>query len=346
MVLLNNKARVIRPAMLALFCLALLAFITGCEDKPDVMDFAGETMGTSYHITVVDWELSLDRQQLKRAIERSLFKTNQQMSHYLPDSELNELSKMPIEQERAVSPEMAQVLALSEAVSKASDGAFDITVAPLVDLWGFGPGSSGKDRVPSIKEINTALALTGFTSLKLTTAGLTKSKPVILNLSAVAKGFGADQVALVLEGFGVKNYLIEIGGEMLLRGKSPRNGPWRIAIEKPDSMLGQVQKAISISDRGVATSGDYRNYFEQSGVRYSHTIDPRTGKPISHTLASVTVIGASAAEADAWATAIMVLGAEQGLALAEQKNLAIYMLVKQGEGFEVKYSSAFSAYLQ
>jgi len=332
--------------LLALFCLTLLVSLSACEDKPEVMDFAGETMGTTYHITVVERDLSLDRQQLKRAIETSLLKTNQQMSHYLPESELNALSQMPINQERVVSPEMTEVLSISAAVSHASRGAFDITVAPLVDLWGFGPGSSNANRVPSVKEINAALALCGFTSLKLTGQGLTKSKAVVLNLSAVAKGFGADQIAKVLDRFGVKSYLIEIGGEMLLRGKSPRGGPWRIAIEKPNSMIGQVQKAINISDRGVATSGDYRNYFEKSGVRYSHTIDPRTGRPISHTLASVTVVADSAAEADAWATAIMVLGAEQGLALAEQKSLAIYMLVKQDEGFDVKYSSAFSEYIE
>lgn len=165
-------------------------------------------------------------------------------------------------------------------------------------------------------------------------------------MSAIAKGHGVDRVALLLERQGVRNYLVEIGGELRTRGVNPKGKAWRIGIEAPDSFGQMVQQPIEVSGKAVATSGDYRNYYERDGIRYSHSIDPRTGRPLTHNLASVTVVAESCAEADGLATALNVLGAKEGLDLAERDNLAVFMLVKTDKGFEERFSSAFAPYLE
>ncbi|WP_299768248.1 FAD:protein FMN transferase [uncultured Pseudoteredinibacter sp.] len=343
-----------RPALLAFFCLGTAVFLSGCSQKVEPWRFSGPTMGTQYNVAVVppkgerNESFSCDQTELAKRIENSLALTNQQMSHYIADSELSKLSAMAAGESAQLSADMEKVLRLSERLYKLSDGAFDITIGPLVNLWGFGPKSSPEDAVPSQEQIADAMALSGGDSLEISGSSLKKGKAVELNLSAVAKGYGADKVAEALESCGAFNYLVEVGGELMLKGMSHRGTPWKIAVEKPSSSLaGQsMQRLIAVSDKGVATSGDYRNYFEKEGVRYSHTIDPRTGRPITHALASVTVLAPSSAEADAWATVITVAGPEQGMALAEQENLAVFMLVKTNSGFKEKYSSAFATYVQ
>ncbi|GAA6152787.1 FAD:protein FMN transferase [Pseudoteredinibacter isoporae] len=306
-------------------------------------------MGTQYHVTVVPKEsLRCTQAEMDERIRQSLEQTNQQMSHYLDNSELNELSRLSVGESVTISADMEKVLRLSEQLYTLSDGAFDITVGPLVNLWGFGPKSSPEDAVPSEEQIREAMALGGGDSLKLSGSQFSKSKAVELNLSAVAKGYGADKVAEVLDACGSQDYLVEVGGELFLKGLSPRGSTWKIAIERPgNSLAGQsMQRLLEVSNKGVATSGDYRNYFEKDGVRYSHTIDPRTGKPITHALASVTVLAPSSAEADAWATVITVVGPEEGMRLAEQEQLPVFMLVKTKSGFKERYSSAFATYVQ
>jgi thiamine biosynthesis lipoprotein len=212
-----------------------------------------------------------------------------------------------------------------------------------VDLWGFGPVTTD-NVVPSDEQINTALTEIGYQHVRLADDRLSKTQPLRLDLSAVAKGYAVDQIADMLEMLALPDYLVEVGGEMRLSGSNPKGQPWRIAVEQP-SLIPQVQQVIEVADTSMATSGDYRNYFESDGVRYSHSIDPRTGRPVSHGLASVTVLAATCAEADAWATALTILGEEQGMLLAEQLELAVYMLVKADEGFEALSSSAFAPYL-
>jgi thiamine biosynthesis lipoprotein len=180
--------------------------------------------------------------------------------------------------------------------------------------------------------------------MQLSESQISKTSPVRLDLSAVAKGYAVDLVADLLEMLALPDYLVEVGGEMRLGGSNSQGKPWRIAVEQP-SVIPQVQRIIELGDVAMATSGDYRNYFEVDGVRYSHTIDPRTGRPITHSLASVTVLAPTCAEADAWATALSVMGEEQGLAVAEQLNLPVYMLVKSENGFKAVSSLAFDPYL-
>lgn len=332
------------PALLASFLFALAALtLTGCDraSEPEALQLSGDTMGTRYHITLVpETEEALDRQALTEDIERELAQINQQMSTYIDDSELMRFNRAPEGEWHSLSSELAEVLEISHSVSQRSDGAFDITVGPLVDLWGFGPRGV-PDTVPTQSELARVRDRVGYDRLALEGRRARKGGAIRLDLSAVAKGYGVDHLAEWLERRGHANYLVEIGGEVRLAGQSPRGDDWRIGVEQPAALQQSGRKALALTDIAMATSGDYRNYYERDGRRYSHTIDPRTGRPIEHRLASVTVLAETAAEADAWSTALNVLGPEAGMALAEREKLPVYMIVKAKEGFEDRYSSAF-----
>ena len=280
---------------------------------------------------------------LAERIDAALDVVDLSMSTYKTESEISRFNALSVNASQQISADFAHVLNVSESVWQQSNGAFDPTVGPLVDLWGFGP-VPGDNVVPTDDQIDAALAAIGYQHVQLADGQLAKSSPVRLDLSAVAKGYAVDQVADLLEMLALPDYLVEVGGEMRLSGFNPKGQPWRIAVEQP-TVIPQVQRIIELGDVAMATSGDYRNYFEVDGVRYAHTIDPRTGRPINHSLASVTVLAPTCAEADAWATALTVLGEEQGLAVAEQLNLPVYMLVKVEAGFKAVSSSAFAPYL-
>jgi thiamine biosynthesis lipoprotein len=334
---LSNGASFLLSALLLLSLVAL----SGCDSRPEIIKISGSKMGTSYNITVVaDQPAPAD---LEQRIEAALDFIDQSMSAYKTDSEISHFNAQPVAEPQMISPQFADVLDISKLIWEQSGGAFDPTVGPLVDLWGFGPVPTD-DVVPSHPQIAQALEAIGYQHLSIDMQVISKSAPIRLDLSAVAKGYAVDQVADLLEMLALPDYLVEIGGEMRLGGSNPQGQPWRIAVEMP-AIIPQVQRVISAHDVAIATSGDYRNYFEQDGVRYSHTIDPRTGKPVRHGLASVTVVGETCAEADAWATALMVLGEEQGMVLADKLGLAIYMLVKDGEEFKALSSEAFEPYL-
>jgi len=231
-------------------------------------------------------------------------------------------------------------------VSEMTDGAYDVTVGPLVNLWGFGPQDT-HDKIPARGAIESARARTGYHNLELrqTPAAIRKRLPgLYVDLSSIAKGYAVDRVARLLEGQGIENYLVEIGGELRGKGHNERGTAWRIGIERPSANDRAVYKALKLDRSGLATSGDYRNYFEHDGQRYSHIINPLTGQPVSHKLASVTVIAASAMRADALATALMVLGPQDGYALAEHEGIAAFFIVKVGKGFTNKASPAFMQY--
>lgn len=303
-------------------------------------------MGTTYHVTLVanqGQSLAVDATATQQLIDDELKKINQHMSTYIADSELMLLNAASVGDWHNISQPLHDVLQLSQHISEQSDGAFDITVGPLINLWGFGPDKH-EDHVPDAAALDAARKSMGYQKLELADNQARKSGDIKLDLSAIAKGYGVDWIAEVVAREGVNNYMVEIGGEIRVSGLNPKGQPWRIAIEQPSTMQQSVHKAISITDMGMATSGDYRNYFEKDGKRYSHTIDPATGYPIDHRLASVTVLAKTAAEADGWATAINVLGPEKGLEVANREQLAVYMIVKEGEGFVDRYSTAFEAY--
>lgn len=331
--------------------LGFLFFASSCSvSSPEKFTLSGFTMGTSYHITIVEQEgVRTDQEKLQLIIDTRLQTLNQQMSTYISNSELSQFNRSLIDEPVPVSDELFDVLALSMELSWLSSGAFDVTVGPVVDLWGFGGGSPkiATEKIPLQSAIDEKLLQVGYQNMELNVASntVTKAKNINIDLSGVAKGYGVDKIREVLEAAGFKNFMVEIGGELYLEGNSDRGLPWKIAIEEPDGSIGHVHRAVNISGGAMATSGDYRNYFEVEGVRYSHTIDPMSGRPIEHNTASVTVIAESAAYADGLATAINVMGADRGLQLAKQQNLAVYIIIKTSDGFESQYSDAFKPYL-
>ncbi|WP_231757203.1 FAD:protein FMN transferase [Microbulbifer elongatus] len=323
--------------------LALLVSLAGCSQENTVWKLTGPTMGTAYHVTVVDAPAGLARAELQAMIDAELAAVNQEMSTYIPDSELMQFNGGPVSQPVALSPNLALVIAQALEIYRNSGGAFDVTVGPLVNLWGFGPNPE-PETVPAAAEIDKLRAQIGSDALRLDGQKLIRSRPVQIDLSAIAKGHGVDRVADLLMEQGVANYLVEVGGELRTAGVNPAGQTWRIGIERPSA--GQVvQKPIQVAGKGIATSGDYRNYYERDGKRYAHTIDPRTGRPVEHRLASVTVIADTCAMADGYATALNVMGAEAALKLAEELQLAVFLLVKTDTGFEERASSAFAPYL-
>lgn len=329
---------------LLFFC----ALLSGCGGSSghQTLHFSGNVMGTSYHITVVaDASITVPA-DLGNQLQRQLETIDNSMSTYKPNSELSRLNGSEGADWQPISAELFDVLAMALQVSRASGGAFDVTVAPLVDLWGFGPTDTG-DRVPTDEEVNNLLAGIGYDNLELreSPAAIKKRRPVRIDLSAIAKGYAADYVGHFLLSRGYGDYLVEIGGDLLVRGRNPTGEPWRIGVEQPAFNHEGVQQAIAVTERGIATSGDYRNYFEVDGRRYSHTIDPQTGRPITHNLASVTVIADNGALADAWATAFNVLGVDKAKALADELQLAAYFIVKENDSFITRYSAAMSRYL-
>ena len=335
------------PHNQAMFLLPVFFFIglVGCANPPEELVYSGEVMGTTYQVKIVTADKLLPR-NTRKLIDDQLQKINKIFTTYNKKSELMLFNDSLINQPQTVSPEMIYVLSIAQDIFVLSDGYFDPTVSSLVDLWGFGPQKS-KDVVPSRELIDNLLPFIGFDKLAIDKKKYlaTRLGDIKIDLSAIAKGYAADTVAELLNSLGAKNYLIEVGGELRIQGERLDGKSWRIAIEKPSFMQDGVQQVIQIKDSGVATSGDYRNYFEKNGKRYSHTIDPRTGYPITHKLASATVIAKNAAEADALATVMMVLGPEKALVLAEDNSIPAYFLVKRLDSFDVVYSSAFSPYL-
>ena len=330
-----------RYFLTSVICLVSLASC-GTEQPAELHEFSGLTMGTSWSVKINAETLPLPGQQLKPQLDAILNRVNREMSTYLPDSELSMINAADSAGRIPVSASLARVLQTSQEVSRATRGAFDVTVGPLVNLWGFGPEQGFT--VPVKEQVNRALLLVGHDKLQLDLSASTLKKTcsgVSIDLSAIAKGYGVDELADFLERLQMDNYLVEIGGEIRAKGVNQKNIPWQIGIEQPVAGTSDVQQIITLEDMAMATSGDYRNYFEHEGIRYSHTIDPRAGRPVSHGLASVAVLHPSAMLADAWATGLLVLGPEQGYATALENGLAAYFIVRREPGFEEIFTPAF-----
>lgn len=310
---------------------------------------AGTVMGTSYHIKLIPLkEHSVDKEVLAGKISQRLATVDNEMSTYKEDSDISRFNRSSGGEWVPISTETMVVVKTAQEISEISQGAFDITVGKIVNLWGFGPTLS-IDAIPDAKDIKRFLSQSGYHKLELrhTPPSIRKSdSATFLDLSAIAKGYAVDAIASLIIENNIENFLVEIGGEIVTHGHKNEQQPWVIGIESPVAEQRSIRKRLLLQDAAMATSGDYRNFFEHNGVRYSHTIDPSTGYPVSHNLVSVTVIDRSCMRADALATAIMVMGPDKGMRFAEQQQLAIFMLVKQNETYIEKYSTAFKPYLE
>jgi thiamine biosynthesis lipoprotein len=338
-----------------LFALAFIVagpvFIIACSQKAEyeIVKISGPTMGTEYNISWVSLKqdqtsLVVEKQHVQQLVDQLLLAINKSMSTYDPQSELSLINQNFNPQWRDISDDLYRVLMMAKQVHIQSNKAFDITVGPLVNLWGFGPGK-GNDKVPSKEKVDALLGQLGSEALDLRQRDegfqLKLDASRYLDLSAIAKGYAVDQLGRLLRQQGIKDYLVEVGGEILANGTKPELKPWRIAIEAPNDDGRSVQIIVPLIQMGIATSGDYRNFFEFDGQRFSHTIDGRTGYPVKHDLASVSVLHEFVALADAWATALTVLGAEEGLKLAEEYNIAAYFIVRTDAGFKQFSSRQF-----
>jgi thiamine biosynthesis lipoprotein len=303
--------------------------------RPSKITLTGSTMGTTYKI-VIATDASLDQGQLKTAIDARLDHIYAQMSTWRDDSELSRFNASTSTDWFPVSADTQLVVAESLRIANESGGAFDPTVGPLVRLWNFGSAQRGDRIPPSDSQIAEARKSIGYKNVEVRDSPPAIRKRVAtieLDLSGIAKGFAVDAISELLVERELKNHLVEIGGEMRGRGKKLDGSVWTIGIEKPTELTRELHTAIPLQDVSIATSGDYRNYYESDGKRYSHTIDPMTGKPIAHKLASVSIICESCMTADAWATGINVLGPERGLKLAQEKGLAALLLVRANGSF-------------
>ncbi len=327
--------------------LLLLSFI-GCSSliQRNLYSLAGTTMGTTYSLKVIEPENSKKLIKLDKKIDSVLVDVNNKMSTYIPTSELSLFNQSTSTDWLKISGDLAQVINTSKRISNESNGSFDITVGPLVNLWGFGP--TKKDSlIPNQKMIDETLQNVGMDKMIIDFEGMRikKNNPnIYCDLSAIAKGFGVDKVGLFLERIGLNEYMIEIGGEVRTKGKNKNNENWKIGISAPAT--NGLQKVLEISNYAVATSGDYFNYFEENGIRFSHTIDPKTGKPITHKLASVTVVYKDCENADAYATAIDVLGPEAGYNFAMKMKLTVFMIVRENNEFIEKMTPQFEEFIR
>jgi thiamine biosynthesis lipoprotein len=338
-----------RPACAAC-CAALLVVAFACAPRrAHELLLSGETMGSTWSVKVVlaappSEEL---RGTIEKTITEQLALVDGTMSTYRDDSDLSRLNAAPAGVPVSVPEPLLEVLLLSERVSRDTEGAFDVTVGPLVEAWGFGPRSTtavppASDELVRLRErIGHHLLLIDPVAATVTKA----ADGVSIDLNAVAPGYAADRIAVELQRLDLPRHLVEVGGEIRAGGLNAEGAPWRIAIEKPE--IGRlVQRVVPLRDASLATSGDYRNFYVHEGRRYSHEIDPRTLRPVTHSLASVTVVHPSAAEADALATALFVLGLEEAMARAAARNLPVLVLVHDGEGgIEERTSPAMDALL-
>ena len=337
--------------------------VTACTESapPDAAGrrrrtLTGAAMGTTFSVTVVSGGADaaappaagggLDATGLQAAVQRRLTRIEQRMSHYRPDSELSRFNRARTTEPRPISSETLGVVAEALAVSRASGGAFDVTVGPLVEAWGFGPAG----RAPAAPDEATLAALrarVGSDLLEVDPAASTlrKRRPdVAIDLSAIAKGYAVDAVASLLADRGFGDYLVEIGGELRAGGVNEQGAPWRVALERPVPGAPAAQRIVPLTDAAVATSGDYRNFYDLDGVRVSHTLDPRTGRPVTHGLRSVSVVAEPCRLADARSTALNVLGPEDGYALAVERGWAALFVADDGTGRLVERETpAFTA---
>lgn len=332
-----------RPAIV----LAFLLWLSGCQKAPEGVQLSGPIFGTQWSLIYHGVDESVTEEKVTEALLESFSVVDDSMNHYLPSSTLSELNRLPAMEVMEVDWDFALVFNTALDIHYATDGAYDPSVSPLINLWGFGP--EGVTQRPTDEEIAAVEPFVGLDEFAwdLSTRGFVKrDSKATLDFSSIAKGYAVDIAADSLDELGLEHFMLEVGGEIQVRGTSPRGDAWRLAVERPTpGSRGQIFTAIEVKDIGVATSGDYRNFFEDGGRRFSHLIDPRTGYPIEHDLVSATVVHPSTMIADAWATALMVVGTEEALRLADVYELAVFLISREDDQLVSLHNDAMTQWL-
>jgi thiamine biosynthesis lipoprotein len=325
----------VNPTLSAALVFAALC-CTACRPQPSSERIAGETMGTTYDVTVTLSPDGIRRSDLESTIDAVLDGINRHLSTYDPSSEISRFNANPSIDWIPVSTVLLDAVTQSEQVSLATNGAFDITVGPIVRAWGFGSSVEGATDPPGGEQVERLRAATGHDKLeaRVDPPALRKSLPALqIDVDGIAPGIAVDRIAERFEALGIRDYLVELGGEVRARGLSPAGRAWRVAIEAPVAGERRPHALLELDGFAVSTSGDYRDFRVTAGRRVSHTIDPRTAAPVTHRLTSVTVVHASAAVADAFSTALMVLGPDEGMDVARRLGLAALFITRSpGEG--------------
>ncbi len=328
-------------AYMSAACCALLAAACG-RSSPELV-LSGPTMGTTYTVKVTAAPASVDSARLRATVDDVLAQIDQSMSGYRKDSEVARFNASASTQWYDVSADLAAVVQASLDISEASDGAFDITIAPLVAAWGFGPAGE-PEGLPSAEQIAQIGTTVGYRNLhvRLDPPALRKDLAALtIDLNGIAPGFAVDLLGQRLQALQIDNFIIDIGGEIRARGHNARGEAWHIAIEHPVDTQRAPYASVRLDGVAVSTSGEYRDYYERDGKRYSHTIDPRTRRPLDRKPGSVVVVAPSTAQADAWATALNVLGPRDGFSLATQRHLPVMFIEREGEQWRSHATAEF-----
>ncbi|MHC6646576.1 FAD:protein FMN transferase [Alteromonas sp. HB246098] len=328
--------------------LTFINFLSACSPAQEKkFQLEGRTMGTTYHITFKAMSDAVEVADIQLNVDKALLDVNKVASTYMEDSELSLFNARKSTSPIAASDAFREMLLEAIRLEDFSKGYLDVTVGPLVNLWGFGP-TKRPTTTPTDEMIAQARDKIGISNLTIEGATVSKANPdIYIDLSTIAKGYGVDVVADLLDSEGIHDYLVEIGGEIRIKGTSLENRNWVIAVEKPVSETRAIQRLIKPSDAAIATAGDYRIFYEEKNVRYSHLIDPKTGRPITHRMVSTSVISPSCMVADGLATAFLIMGLEKAMNLANEHNIAALFITKNIDGtFSEHYSEAFTPYLQ
>ncbi|MFQ2717367.1 FAD:protein FMN transferase [Aeromonas caviae] len=328
--------------------LSLMLLLAACQPAPTQTRIQGSTMGTYYAVTLSD-PFPGGQGALQQEVETLLARLNQEISTYDPASLISRFNQGTGQPPQVIPTTMARIVQQGMDAGRLTRGALDVTVGPLVNLWGFGPDKRPTQR-PGAEQIAQARARVGIDKLSLTPQGdhflLGKAIPgLYLDLSTLGEGAASDEIAGLLERRGVHNYLIEVAGAVRSKGRNAKGNPWRVAIVEPSDRPGAIEDVVTPNGMAVSTAGSYRNYYELDGKRYSHIIDPATGEPVTHRLVSASVITPTALEADALDTALMVMGPERAMAFAKEHKLAVYLIEKTDQGFVARHTPEFAPYL-
>ena len=328
------------PVLSAAFILTL----NGCEPAKTVQKFEGYTQGTTYHMSFWSSKNTVDAVALQKQVDEELQRLDVQLSNYREDSVIEKFNALNSTEPQMLGDEVIALIQAAKVASEATQGCYDLTIKPLFDLWGFKGESLTQ---PSSSHLKTALSQVGFNQIDIIdSTHLRKKNPTLkIDLSSVGQGYSVSQIAGIFKAQGIDNYLVEIGGELQTVGKKPDNSPWRVALEKPLSTQRSMHKIITMNrtePMSVTTSGTYHHFFDKDGKRYSHILDAKTGTPITHNTVSVSVFDENATQAEVWDTALLCLGREAGMDLANKIGIAALFIEQEGDNFTEFSSTALT----
>ena len=341
MILFKNKSQ----TNYAILIFSFLLIFSCSQEKNYNAKIKGNTMGTYYFIEVIDVPVELKIKNIELEIKNTLKKANKILSNWDKDSEISIINKTDKTTAIKISDELKEVFKTAKEINAKSNGFFDLTLDPIIELWGFGYKSKQMQIIPKDNQIKNILSLIGQKSfLKMDFDNnelIKKNKDIKINLSSIGKGYGIDLIGKKLDQLGINNYIINIGGDILTKGYNSKKENWIIGIENPNLKEKFIKEIVNLTNKGLATSGDYKNFFTKDGKRYSHIINPKTGKPIMHSTKSVTVIHENSMKADGWATAFLALGSLEGLKIADKEKIAV-LFIDEIDSKLIKFkSSAF-----